>query len=100
MTWTATNSEGYRAPVGLATDVVVLTVHRGELRVLLTQRPDGELALPGGFVGPTESPAATALRKLQEKAGVGEVYLEQLATFADPTRDPRGWIPSVAFVAL
>ena len=100
MTWKATNSEGYRAPVALATDVVVLTVQAAELRVLLVERPDGELALPGGFVGPAESPAETARRKLHEKTGVGDVYLEQLATFAEPGRDPRGWIPSVAFVAL
>ena len=50
-------------------------------------------ALPGGFVGTRESPEQTAERKLREKTGVGSVHLEQLRTYADPERDPRGWLP-------
>ena len=100
MGWTATNSEGFAAPVGLTADPVVVTVREGALQVLVVQRPDGEHALPGGFVGPDEEPGETAHRKLAEKTGVEDVYLEQLATFADPTRDPRGWIPTVAYLAL
>ena len=57
-------------------------------------------ALPGGFVGAGEDPAATAERKLREKTGVGSVHLEQLRTYAEPDRDPRGWLPSVAYMAL
>src|SRR3954447_13902498 len=100
MTWTATNSEGYPAPVALAVDIAVLTVREHELWVLVVDRPESGAALPGGFVGPAESPAQTAERKLREKTGLRNLSLEQLATFADPGRDPRGWIPSVAFVAL
>lgn len=98
--WTATNSEGYPAPVALAADTVVLTVRAGELSVLVADAPGGGLALPGGFVGPDEAPADTARRKLREKTGLDHPYLEQLATFADPGRDPRGWIPTVAHLAL
>jgi 8-oxo-dGTP diphosphatase len=100
MAWTATNSEGFEAPAGLTADPVVLTVRDGLLELLAAERDDGGLALPGGFVGRTESPAETARRKLAEKTGVADVYLEQLATFADPGRDPRGWIPTVAYLAL
>lgn len=96
MTWTAENSEGYVAPAALAVDVVVLTVHAGALDVLTV----GGHRLPGGFVGPGEDPADTAQRKLREKTGVDRAYLEQLATFARPGRDPRGWIPTVAHLAL
>jgi 8-oxo-dGTP diphosphatase len=78
----------------------VLTVAGGELAVLTVAREHGARALPGGFVGPTESPAQTARRKLREKTGLDPPYLEQLATFADPGRDPRGWIPTVAHLAL
>jgi 8-oxo-dGTP diphosphatase len=100
MLWTAENSEGYPSPVALAADAVVLTVRDGELVVLAVRREDGTPALPGGFVGPTEDPAQTVRRKLEEKTGVDEPYLEQLATFALPDRDPRGWVPSIAYLAL
>jgi 8-oxo-dGTP diphosphatase len=100
MGWTATNSEGYEAPVALATDIVVLTVRDGGLRVLTIAAADGRRALPGGFVGAGETPELTARRKLHEKTGLDDLYLEQLATFADPGRDPRGWIPTVAHLAL
>jgi len=98
--WTATNSEGYPAPVALAVDVVVLTVREGMLSVLVTVPDDGPFALPGGFVGPEEDPLDTARRKLEEKTGLRRPGLEQLATFAVPGRDARGWIPTVAHLAL
>ena len=100
MPWTAKNSEGYDAPAALATDVVVFTVRDGELLTLTLAREDGTRTLPGGFVGPCERPQDTALRKLHEKTGLGKPYLEQLGAFADPGRDPRGWIPSIAYLAL
>jgi 8-oxo-dGTP diphosphatase len=98
--WTATNSEGYAAPAALAVDTVVLTVREGALVVLTIRRDDGVPALPGGFVGAGERPEATARRKLLEKAGLRRGYVEQLGVFAEPGRDPRGWIPSVAHLAL
>ena len=98
--WTAQNSEGYEAPAGLTVDAVVLTVRAGDLCVLVVERPDGQVALPGGFVGSNEEPTDTVRRKLEEKTGLGNVYLEQLGTFADPARDPRGWIPTIAYLAL
>jgi len=97
--WTATNSEGYPAPAALAVDVVVLRARGGVLEALAVER-DGGLALPGGLAGPEEDPLDTARRKLCEKTGLERSYLEQLATFAAPGRDPRGWIPSVAHLAL
>jgi 8-oxo-dGTP diphosphatase len=98
--WTAVNSEGYPAPAALAVDTVVMTVREGALVALAVRRDDGRLALPGGFVGPREQPHATARRKLREKTGLRRSYLEQLGAFAEPGRDPRGWIPSVGYLAL
>ncbi|UUY05742.1 NUDIX domain-containing protein [Svornostia abyssi] len=98
--WTARNSEGYEAPAALAVDTVLLTARAGDLLVLATQIDDGHRALPGGLVGAGESPEDTARRKLAEKTGVTDVYVEQLAAFANPGRDPRGWIPSIAHLAL
>jgi 8-oxo-dGTP diphosphatase len=51
-------------------------------------------------MNPHEEPEATAQRKLTEKTGIGDIYLEQLATYGSLRRDPRGWIPSVAYLAL
>ena len=82
----------------------MFTLLDGELCVLLARRLEepqrGMFALPGGFVGGREAPEQTAERKLREKTGVGSVHLEQLRTYADPSRDPRGWLPSIAFMAL
>jgi 8-oxo-dGTP diphosphatase len=100
----ARNSADYESPIGLTADPVVFTLLSGRLSVLLARRLEepqrGMFALPGGFVGSDESPEQTAERKLREKTGVGSVHLEQLRTYADPTRDPRGWLPSIAYMAL
>jgi 8-oxo-dGTP diphosphatase len=100
----ARNSAGYEAPIGLTADPVVFTLADGRLSVLLARRFEppqrGSFALPGGFVGAEESPEQTAERKLREKTGVGSVHLEQLRTYASPSRDPRGWLPSIAYMAL
>ena len=98
--WTAVNSAGYGAPAALAVDIVVLTVRNGRLLALALARPNGTLALPGGFVAEQEDPAETAARTLRQKTGLRQGSIEQLATFAQPGRDPRGWIPTVAHLAL
>ena len=101
---TATNSAGYPAPAGLTADPVVFAPRGNRLCVLLAPRREppyrGRWALPGGFLNPEEEPEQTAQRKLTEKTGIGAIYLEQLATYGSPSRDPRGWIPSVAYLAL
>jgi 8-oxo-dGTP diphosphatase len=85
-------------------DPVVLAPLQGRLHVLLVQRDDkphkGRWALPGGFMSPDELPEQTAQRKLTEKTGVGAIYLEQLQSYGGADRDPRGWIPSIAYLAL
>src|SRR3954449_8855678 len=101
---TARNSAGYEAPVGLAADPVVFTLVDGDLSVLLARRLEepqrGTFALPGGFVGAEESPRETAERKLREKTGVGPIPVSPPTASARPARDPRGWLPSIAYLAL
>jgi ADP-ribose pyrophosphatase YjhB (NUDIX family) len=57
-------------------------------------------ALAGGFVMKGESTEESAKRELFEETGVENIYLEQLCTFSEPNRDPRGWIMSCSYVAL
>lgn len=75
-----------------------------ELSVLLIERGaspfEGFWALPGGFVDMQESADEAARRELCEETGVRDIYLEQLCTFSEPGRDPRGRVISVAYLAL
>ncbi|TDW90142.1 8-oxo-dGTP diphosphatase [Kribbella pratensis] len=93
-------------PLGLATDLVILTVRDGRLQVLLIRRGippyQGRWALPGGFVRPDEDLETTARRELAEETGLSaeRIHLEQVATYGAPDRDPRGRVVSVAYLAL
>jgi len=60
----------------------------------------GQFALPGGFVLPHESLEVAAARELVEETGYRATYLEQLFTFGEPDRDPRGRVVTVAYYAL
>ena len=90
-------------------DVVIFTVRDQMLQVLLVQRPDqagepfpGRWALPGGFIDTARDRdlEACARRKLIEKTGVEAPYLEQLGSFGNATRDPRGWSVTHVYFAL
>jgi 8-oxo-dGTP diphosphatase len=85
-------------------DVVLFTFIEGELRGLLIRRNRepfrGRWALPGGFVEASERLEDAAARELFEETGLQDIYLEQLYTFGDPGRDPRGWTISVAYFAI
>jgi 8-oxo-dGTP diphosphatase len=85
-------------------DIVIFTLREGSLQVLLVKRGvppfEGQYAIPGGFIREGESLEEAALRELYEEAGVRNVFLEQLYTFGDPKRDPRGRVITVAYYAL
>ena len=90
-------------------DVVIFTVLSERLCVLLVRRPEGEgepfpgrWALPGGFVDVDRDASllACAGRKLRDKTGVAAPYLEQLGSWGDAKRDPRGWSSTHAYFAL
>ncbi len=90
--------------VVLSVDVACFALDDARLNVLLVQRVDAPFAhtwaLPGGAVDADEPLDAAAARILVERTGVWGTYLEQLYTFGDPGRDPRGRTVSVAYYAL
>lgn len=90
----------------VAVDIALLTIREGRLKLLLVE-PDaphlrGWWALPGRRVRDDENLDHTAHRSLQELAGITapEAHLEQLRTYGEVSRDPRGRVVSVAYLAL
>lgn len=93
----------YTSPA-LTVDVIIFTIEDEKLKVLLIKRADkpfrDKWALPGGFLLKNETTERAALRILEEKAGVKNVYLEQLYTFDSLKRDPRGHVVSVSYFSV
>jgi hypothetical protein len=87
-------------------DLAIFALAEDGLEVLTVQRTaepfTGHWALPGGWIHIDEDQDldAAARRILASKTGVQTPYLEQLQSFGNATRDPRGWTLSVAYVAL
>ena len=90
--------------ISVTVDIVILTIADEQLKVLLVKRGvapfQGDYALPGGFVLNDESLDDAARRELSEETGTRDIYLEQLYSFGDPGRDPRGRVVTVAYYAL
>jgi 8-oxo-dGTP diphosphatase len=87
-----------------AVDCIIFGFDGQTLKLLLIQRgfePEkGKWSLMGGFVQPDESTDAAAVRILKSLTGLEGVYLEQLFTFGEPSRDPIERTLSVAYFAL
>ncbi len=88
----------------LTVDAAVFGYEHGHISVLLVKRKyapfKGEWALPGGFVLENENLEEAVERELLEETGVKINYLEQLYTYGDTMRDPRGRVVSVAYFGL
>jgi 8-oxo-dGTP diphosphatase len=90
--------------IQVSVDAVVFGYEAGIISVLLINRKyepfKGNWAIPGGFVLNNESLEAAVQRELVEETGVKINYLEQLYTFGNTDRDPRGRVVTVAYVGL
>ena len=90
----------------LTVDLAILTVRVGLLHVLVVERANepyrGQTALPGGFLRAGEDLRDAAERELAEETSLDgkALHLEQLATYGAPSRDPRGRVVTVAYLAL
>jgi len=86
-------------------DILAFAVDEGGLEILLVKRKyepfKSSWALPGGFLTENDvSLEAAAERELFEETNVATVYLEQLYSFGDKGRDPRGRVVTVSYLAL
>jgi 8-oxo-dGTP diphosphatase len=105
----ASRTRGERFPRPLTSvDLAIFAADEEALQVLLVKRshdtsafPD-TWALPGGFVDVALDPDLEhcALRKLKEKTGVEAPYLEQVGSWGNAVRDPRGWSATHVYLAL
>lgn len=84
-------------------DVVCFANVEGRLHVLLIERNHppfaGCWAIPGGFVDENESVEDAARRELLEETTISIDDVEQLHTYSEMGRDPRGHTITVAFIA-
>jgi 8-oxo-dGTP diphosphatase len=74
------------------------------LKLLMIKRGDhpfmGQWALPGGFVKVDEDLDEAAKRELNEETNIDDIYMEQLYTWGDVTRDPRTRVISTSYMSL
>lgn len=80
-------------------DCVIFSHDRSSILLIKrAQEPFREFwALPGGFVEMDETLEESAKRELEEETGLKNIELEQLYTYGNPGRDPRGRVISIAF---
>jgi 8-oxo-dGTP diphosphatase len=88
----------------VAVDCVILGYQDEELKLLLYPRSfepyKGNWSLLGGFVQDAESADEAAARILKQTTGLQEIFLEQVASFSEPNRDPEARVISLAYYAL
>ena len=85
-------------------DAVVFGLFADKVQVLLINRANepfkGRWALPGGFVDIDEELEDAAARELREETGLEGVSLEQMHTFGEIGRDPRGRQITVVYLGV
>lgn len=86
----------------LTADMVVYSFVEGRIKLVLIRRAchpyQYKLSLVGGFVAPDEDAYATCQRQIAKEVGLDlpRHHIEQLLTVTNPSRDPRGWVVTIA----
>lgn len=106
--------EEYFKPA-VTVDTIIFTIRDSEVenyrklpekkfQILLVKRSQepykDKWSLPGTFVGKEERFEEAVNRCLEEKANVKNIYLEQLYSWGEPSRDPRGRVISTSYMGL
>ena len=85
-------------------DILILSVREGKLTILLSRRNDPPYArrwaLLGRFLGLDESMESAVRKLMDEMLPIADPFMEQLYTFADVNRDPRGRVISSAYLVI
>lgn len=87
----------------VALDSIIFGFDGEELKLLLVKRgieDEDAWSLMGGWIQPDESLEQASNRILFELTSLTDIYLEQLHTFGNPSRDPVERTVSVAYFAL
>ena len=88
----------------VAVDIALFAVADHRLACYLVKLKSGgsagQWAFPGRLVQIGEMLDEAARSELQAATGLEKLYLEQLFTFGDPTRDPKAHVVSVGYMAL
>jgi 8-oxo-dGTP diphosphatase len=88
----------------VAVDTVLFAIEGGRLKCYLVQlhlgTAAGKWAFPGGLVRVGETLDEAARRELEDAAGLRDLYLDQLFSFGDPSRDPGAHVVSVSYMGL
>ena len=88
----------------VAADCIIFGFDGKQLKVLLIKRGfephSGKWSLMGGFVKLNESIDEAATHILQQLTGLKNIYMEQLHTFGEVSRDSASRVISVAYFAL
>jgi 8-oxo-dGTP diphosphatase len=88
----------------VSVDAAVFAVFRNKAKLLLINRKNepfkDKWALPGGFVDIDEELDDAVARELAEETGLAEVRLEQIHTFGNVGRDPRGRQITILFMGI
>jgi ADP-ribose pyrophosphatase YjhB (NUDIX family) len=83
--WLSEANNEFLAHISL--DCVIFGFHAGQLKVLLLKmKSQDQLALPGGFMMQQESLEEAAIRTLEERTGLENIFLQQFHVFSDPVR--------------
>lgn len=88
----------------VSVDNVIFGFDDTDLKVLLIRRGEepfyGEWALPGDLVYPDENINTAANRILFDLTGLENVYLEQVMTFGEVDRHPKGRVITIGYFSL
>lgn len=83
----------------LAVDAVIL-FRKGVVLIRRENPPyQGCYAFPGGFVEIGESTEAAVRREAKEETGLETDILGLVGVYSDPSRDPRGHVVSICYLA-